>query len=475
MRWPALLLALPWVAVALACASPGSSSKGSGGREVLMSDFDDARAGEQGAREVEAQVGLYEDPELSAWLSRMGSKVLRGVPRRGFDYRFHVVDMAEPNAFALPGGQIYVSRGLLALANNEDEVACVLGHEIAHAAQRHAAAQQQISQRINPLAMPWNRAAMMAAYGRDMEREADAMGQRLCAAAGYDPMGMSTFLRSLETYETLRLGYSRQPSYFDSHPAARERAASNAVRARELRWRPDPSLGDTREGYRQVVSGLPYGPRPETGLFVGDEFLHPELGFSLRLPRGWTQVNNAQAVGAVEPRGEAMVFLAANEAAGDAEAMAAAWVAAQADSGGVRVERQGPVKVGHIDAWRLRVSAGGGGGRVSSVVTFIPWDGDAWRITGASRELGGDHLLQRTLVTARSLRPVTPEDLADIRVSRVEWVRAQAGEGLEGLSDRTGNAWDIQTTAIYNGVFADHRFEGGEFAKVLHSEPWSAR
>ena len=194
-------------------------------RNILLTEYDDARVGAEASRDVEAEIGLLDDPELDAYVSQIGRRLLRGVPRRSFHYQFSIVDQFEPNAFALPGGYIFISRGLLALANSEDELANVIGHEITHAALRHSAARQDIERGGNPLSMGWVRAANLAAYGRDMERTADREGQKLAAAAGYDPMGMSTFLGNLGQMERLRIGHTRMPSFFDTHPGSRGRAA----------------------------------------------------------------------------------------------------------------------------------------------------------------------------------------------------------------------------------------------------------
>src|SRR5262245_8772963 len=218
------------LALGLACASsPKSPAGGAKKRTVLMSEYDDSRVGRESAQDVKAEIGWLEDAALAAYVSGIGKKLLRGVPRRGFDYQFAVVDMEEPNAFALPGGYVFVSRGLLLLANNEDELACVIGHEITHAARRHAAAQQALIERQPPIAMPGAREAKVASYSREMEREADEGGQILCAAAGYDPMALSTFLTSLSMATRLQQ-VARGPSFFDSHPGSDERAAADAVR-----------------------------------------------------------------------------------------------------------------------------------------------------------------------------------------------------------------------------------------------------
>src|SRR6266850_5246603 len=141
--------------VAFGCASspkaqPGAAKK----RTVLMTEYDDARVGRESAQDVKAELGVLEDAALAAYVDGIGRKLLRGVPLRGFDYQFSVVDMQEPNAFALPGGYVFISRGLLLLANSEDELACVIGHEITHAARRHAAAQQALQNQLPPLFLP---------------------------------------------------------------------------------------------------------------------------------------------------------------------------------------------------------------------------------------------------------------------------------------------------------------------------------
>ena len=171
------------LALALGACSSAPGKRGEKPkRTVLVTAYDDARVGQEASRAVAAQIGLLEDPALDAYVNEIGRTLLRGIPRRPFAYQFAVVDQFEPNAFALPGGYVFVSRGLLALANSEDELANVVGHEITHAARRHAAAQQELTRRQNPLLLGWMRTAHLASYGRDMEREADRGGQMLAAA-----------------------------------------------------------------------------------------------------------------------------------------------------------------------------------------------------------------------------------------------------------------------------------------------------
>ena len=428
MRIPKRLLCVAATLCAVAMVLPACSSSGRK-TTVLMTEWDDKRAGDEGSKAVEAQMGVLDDPELNEYVKNIGLKLIRSIPRRRFRYEFSVVDMEAPNAFALPGGHIYVSRGLLALTNSEDELACVLGHEIVHVEHRHAAAQQGLSKRINPIANPWMRAGKMAGYGRDMERDSDKGGQILCAAAGYDPMGMSTFLSNLGQAERLQIGYARGRSFLDSHPGSTERAAVNAVRAREIRRAHDPNLGDTRLRLFEKIDGLPVGQRPESGVFEGDRFLHPLMDFQLRFPPGWEKQNTASAVGALSPRGDSVVYLTADQPYGEARAMAEVWVAKTQDEQRLDVRESKPVKVGDIDAWRMRLKAGGVQSLVS-YVTFIPYGSSTFRIVGMSPSIVADKYLGRTLSTSRSFRPLAPEDRALIMRTNLQIATARRGRRI---------------------------------------------
>jgi predicted Zn-dependent protease len=462
-----LLLAL----AAAACAGGGAPhASDRGARTVLMTEHDDVRAGTEASADVRAQIGLFDDPALTAYVQGIGAKLVRGLPVRSFAYQFAIVDQVEPNAFALPGGYVFVSRGLLLLANDEDELACVIGHEITHVANRHAAQQQALARSGSPLTMPWTRAAQMASYSRDMERNADEGGQVLCAAAGYDPAAMASMLRTLTLAERLRAGVSRTPGWFDTHPGEQERASIASVRARELRWRRDPALGDPRQALLRRLDGMPAGQRPEAGVFVGDWFLHPELDFQVLFPHGWRQQNSAGLVGAMAPERDAVVQVTGQPPADSPQAAADAWLAMMEKTQKLDVEESKRVQVAAGDAWRLGVRGATAGGSLRASVTFVPHAGATYLITGMAPSMRGGAYEGRFLSTARSFGPLAPERRAALRVERVRIATARPGETLAALSQRTGNAWDLQTTAVSNALFTDHRFAGGEWVKVTDEE-----
>ena len=207
---------------------------------VLTTTEGERKIGKDAAQEVEQSMGLTEDPALAAYVKAIGKQLARQSPRKDVEYQFYVVEMGEPNAFALPGGFVYVSRGLLALANSEDELAGVVGHEIGHVAARHSVRRMSAAAPFAIVAGITGGAvglvsdslgdavaaipslagkAFLAPYSRQQEREADDVGVDIMAKAGWDPSGLSTFLHTLQRQEELQLGESRQPGFFDSHPA----------------------------------------------------------------------------------------------------------------------------------------------------------------------------------------------------------------------------------------------------------------
>jgi predicted Zn-dependent protease len=377
------------------------------------------------------------------------------------------VDADAPNAFALPGGYVYVSRGAVALCNSEDELAGVLGHEIAHVSLRHAAAREGVTAGgsfLQVLQLPY-----LAAYSRELERTADRVGQGLAAVAGYDPGGITAFLRNLDALERGEIGASRIPGFLATHPGSVGRAADTAQRARDIAWTPRPGFSRDREAHLHRLEGLLVGESPAQGVFDGPRFLHPDLGFTLRFPDGWALHNTPAAVGALAPDRRAQVFLEHGGSARDAVAAARRW-AEEGLAHGLRVHEGTPVRLAGREAYRVRASAPVAGEPLGLLVTFLPWRSGILRLVGASASLGRHDPV--FLNVARSFRPLTPELLARVRETRLALAAAQAGESLADLSRRSGNAWPLLRTAAANGLQVDHRFLGDELVKIAVSGPY---
>jgi predicted Zn-dependent protease len=442
---------------------PASPKKKDKGEEILSTPYNDEDVGREEAKKAEAEVGIYHDLALTAYVEAIGNRLAEHAPGFKFNYTFRISDQDEPNAFALPGGWIFISRGVLALSVSEDEVANVIAHEITHVAARHAAAKQAVAGPgfIQVLEMPY-----LAAYSRDLERTADRGGQDLAAASGYDPDGMRTFLEDLSALERLRLGAPHEPSFLDTHPGSDSRAAEAGQRAQLLQWHRRAGFSKDRNEHLRRLEGLVVGENAAEGVFLGSRFVHPDLGFTLRFPDGWQTRNTAAAVGAISPDERARVVLEHDSTGTDPFMAAQHWARAHRAEG-VRVWSGEPVKVSGIDCYRVVAGAGGG---LHLNVTFIPWRGEIYRITGVTAAIKSFDGIFRNV--ARSFRPITPDLAAEVFQKRIHIVEAKQGETLAELSQRTGNAWPLQKTAIMNELRPDQTLEAGKLVKIAISRPY---
>ena len=459
----------PGVAVALllagaACAPSPSPTRPRPKPVVLSAETDDERAGAELARELPAQLGVVQDEALQAYVQAVGARLARHAPERRFAYTVRVVAPWPPNAFALPGGYVYLTRGVLALANDEDELAAVIAHEIAHSALRHQAALQRALP-SNPFALAFVNPGWVAAYQRDQERAADRVGQDIAAGAGYDPTGLERFLRGLGQVERLIGAGGRVPTFFDTHPPTVERAAAAAAAA----GRSASSAAVLEaEAYLHRIEGLVVGTDPAEGFFEGTRFVHPDLDFAIRFPTGWITVNTPASVGAVAPDGSTRVALDFAGKGDDPKLVADAFAAGRGAELRATIDEVRAFELNGLRAYELRGEAGGLHGRL----LFVAHRGSVYRITSASGGFGAKRALPRALIAARSFRPLTPEERAAVTVERLRLRKARAGETLDDVARRTGSSWDANELALANALPAREPLEGGRLLKIARIEPY---
>lgn len=475
-----LLHSLGWLIPAGALAGDGS---------IIMSTAREEAIGREAAAQIEQSIGLVRDPALEAYVDSLGQRLASLSPRQEVTYHFQIVNMTEPNAFALPGGHIYVSRGLLALTSSEEELVNVIAHEIAHVSARHSAERevQEKAARIfsilgifagiaagdsgaaaaaGMLGQSW-----MAAYSRDQETEADRLGQSLSMRAGWDPTGMSDFLRKLENWTRLERGSSGEAGYFDSHPSTPERVAKASTRARSLLHHGERLKGEiTPTEYIQHLDGLIVADNPEEGVFQGSRFLHVGMDFTLRFPRRWELRNMPSAVGAIAPKGqEAMITLEAPKPGDDPEA-AARKTAERED---IRFFESGPMKIGNFPAFHAVWEDHMGGDKVVADAVWIAYGGSIWRILGVASGPGYNVHKRAFKSTMRSFRPLTESEKKSVQAIRLRVVEAKEGESLKEFGKRTKNEWTVHETAVRNGVFADVVMPQGSKLKIAIAEPYN--
>jgi predicted Zn-dependent protease len=453
--------------------SPPRPAREPARRTVLATEWDDRRAGERAEKQAVAELGVLQDEALQAYVQEVGARVASHARSGSFDYRFQVVDAWTPNAFAVPGGAIFVSRGLLALTNSEDELANVLAHEVVHVASRHAAAQQFVVS-ATPFAFGWWGAAQVAAYARDQEREADDGGQRLALAAGYDPAGMASLLRALEQEERLQLGSSRLPSFLQHHPANVERMAATFSRGAELGARAGVSPRDPAAHLRRL-EGLVVDANPAEGVFLGSRFVHPDLGFALSFPEGWKLVNTSRMVAAFSPQRNARFALEGAGPGDDPKIAAGRFLATEAQALGARIVDAQSLEIAGRPAYEVRGQIATPTGVMAGQLTWIAHEGLVYRLSAAAPAPLAGRYFGRARAMARSFRAITPEERAAIHAQRLRVVPALPGEDLAALSRRTGNAWDPARTAVLNGLVPGAQLEGGQLVKIVISEPYQGR
>ena len=324
----------------------------------------------QHPRILETYGGLYSDPKLERTVARIVGRLTSADPASTETYRVFLLDSASVNAFALPGGYLYVTRGLLALADDGAELAAVIAHEMAHVKADHGLARQRreersaIAERVATQVLPENRARTAAArdrldaasFSRAQELEADQIGTAMMARAGYDPQAAVDFLRSMERYTRYqaRIGENGREGldFLASHPAAPQRLAKLDALAKSLRG---TGADRDRDRYLAGIDGMLFGESSDEGYVRGRSFAHPRLGIAFDVPEAYTLENTSDAVLAMGPDDVAVRYdVAAVDGSADPAAyLRSGWVAGLAE----RTVR--PLLIGDAPAARARAFAGG--------------------------------------------------------------------------------------------------------------------
>jgi len=442
----------------------------------------DVEQGAQVAKLVEQQIGLYSLPEAEAYLRKVGDRLVTVVNDPRWRFSFQIVDQAEPNAFSIPGGAVYVSRGLLALIDREDELACVLAHEIAHVTQRHAPRQQRkgflpgnwvgkvvgenlgalINTPIDTVGGAW-----LSAYSRSQEREADRIGIRTAAQAGYDPAALAEILARLERDVASQTGQERRFSLFDNHPMTKDRMQDIQRRASGLAPAAIPPIAQDRAALFAKLDGLWWGENPEAGVFHQNQFLHPVSGITITFPPGWKHRNTPQYVISVHPQQEAMLLLGIAGPASDPEAIAEKFIARMRSEAGIEPVSARKTSLGEFPAFVVTYLDHSG--RTPAYLHFA-WASMAdktFQLIGLAPERHRETLRNAAL----SLRPLTEAERGTVTGKRLRIITPRHGERLEDLAARAGNAWSPAYTALVNGLDPEVVLPEGQLVKIARLEP----
>ena len=297
-----------------------------GKREVmLLSEEQEIAMGQEADPQIVAQFGLYDDPKLQQFINEKGQQMAAVSHRKDLPYSFKIVDSPVVNAFAVPGGFVYFTRGIMAHFNNEAEFAGVLGHEIGHITARHSASQQSkavlaqlglvVGMVVSPEFAQFGDMASQGVgllfykFGRDDERESDRLGVEYSTTIGYDAKEMADFFRTLQRTSEAA-GAQPIPDFLSTHPSPEERLETVGELAAEWKQkvgRPEYEIG--RDSYLKMIDGIVYGEDPKQGFFEAGYFYHPELKFQFKAPEDWSKQNTPQAVQMAPKDGKALMTL----------------------------------------------------------------------------------------------------------------------------------------------------------------------
>jgi len=464
--------------VALAVAACSSIP---GGRQILLPDLPkNAEANSPSVREhqrvLAAYGGAYEDPKLHAKLTSIVSRLVAASDRPDLSYKITVLNSPAVNAFALPNGQLYVTRGLLSLANDSAEFASVMSHEMAHVIARHAATREEQARKtelisnVNDLLSDSQVGAMalarskiaLASFSRSQEFEADGIGVGIAARAGFDPFGASRLLNSMgrnaELHAAGRGGDFRSLDFLSSHPATPERVKNAADSARQV-----PATARSQRdkpAYLASIDGMTYGEDPADGFVRGRHFLHPKLGFSFMAPEGFVLDNTTQAVlGSKEGAGQALRLDVVKVSPDQTliEYLNSGWIE-NIENGSVE-----ELSVNGIPA----ATATAAGNQWAFRLYVVQFGGQVYRFIFAAknRTAEADRAFRESIQTFRRL---SSQEAQSIRPLHLKIVKVQLGDTVESLSSRMAPFdHQVERFQVLNDLKPDEQLKAGDRLKII--------
>src|SRR5882724_2414452 len=429
-------------------------------------------------RILAAYGGAYEDPKLEALITLTVDRLVAASERPNLKYKVTILNSQAINAFALPDGQLYVTRGLLALANDTSELASVLSHEMAHVIARHAAIREDQAKRAALVsrvatdvfndpqmgAMALARSKIqLASFSRAQELEADGVGVGISARAGFDPYGATRFLTAMGRNAELRAPANNgvDPRFLDflsSHPATPDRLKIARANARQFNAPGD--VARDKDSYLASIDGMPYGEDPSEGFVRGRRFLHPRLGFTFTAPDRFTLENTAQAVLGVRDSGNLalrldVVRVPAEQTLG--QYLGSGWIENVDEKSIEEFEINNlptATALAKGDQWSFRLYA-------------IRFGGDVYRFIFAAKQLtpDADRAFRYSVTTFRRM---TEAEVRLARPLRLHVVSVQYGDTLERFAARMPLVdRPLERFLIINGLSQGDALKPGEKVKIV--------
>lgn len=470
------------VALLPACATnPVSGSP----EVVLMSEEDELQIGRELDRRIQAQEAMLENDRLQQYVRQVGERVAATSHRSELIYRFRVIDRPQVNAFALPGGYIYIYRGLLAYMNSEAELAAVLGHEIGHVTARHTVRQHRNATLASLLVQiiaarsgtPYAGdianilgGAFVAGYGRELELEADGLGAGYLARAGYEVDAMLRvvdILKYQEEYAKARAkAEGRKPvtyhGVFATHPKNDARLQEVVAAARKAREVAEPRVG--RDEFLAQIDGMTYGFSEKEGIPRGNRFYHKKLNFSFAYPPDWLIENESGRVLGYAPQGATEIQLTVEDL--NKRIPPGQFARERLNMGSLREEKTFEVNgltaysalapKGLLNSWNARLG-------------IVYHDGRAYVFWGEPKD-GKEppDFAQQFDATLRSFHPLRPDEVAAATEWKLRLLKADAGTRYQALATQSPLGADASAQLrLINQQYPDGEPKAGDTLKIV--------
>jgi predicted Zn-dependent protease len=457
-------------------------------------DRGEIEQGREADKQIEAQYGFYQDEELNAYVTAIGERMAALSERPTLPWTFRVLDSPVVNAFALPGGFVYVTRGLLAYAGSEAELAGVIGHEIGHVTGRHSRSRQRSSLFANlailagallsdtvrdlvELGVPQLAAGLaLTKYSRDQELDADHRGIGYATQAGYNPYGIGGFFETLQSLEA-QSDSRRLPGWVSTHPQVDDRIErSNRWAAEALaRWNLDADeLYVGRPELLAQVDGIVFGENPREGYMRDNDFVHPDLRFRIAFPGDWSVRNARAAVTVVAPAERA--YLKLELAAPQEEQTMRDYVRAYLRELRADVLDSGSIEVNGLEAYEASFTVTDGNTQYAVLGNWIQWDGRLYQLLGIttpSRWRDYASTMERSM---HSFAELTDEEVLGIQPARLAVTEVEQSMQLAGVIEQHADlSVSPQTVEILNHRSLQDLIGAGDLVKLVFGGPGAGR
>ena len=449
---------------------------------VMMTEAQEIALGRESDAQVRSQMGLYDDDALQRYVEEIGLQMAARSHRPDLPWSFAVVDSPAVNAFAIPGGYVYLTRGIMAFLGDEADLAGVLGHEIGHVTARHSvqaytrASGAQLGLAVGSIFLPAARGVgglaesglgvLFLRHGRDAELQADRLGAQYAGETGWDPTGVRDMLSTLSRLS--EGGDSRGvPGWLATHPAASDRVERVGPVIDELDARLDfKDLRVNRAGYLDRLDGLMYGDNPDQGIVRGRDFLHPPLRFALQFPDGWEVINTPTQVVARQPGEEVYMVLqlVTDPATRELERLAGD----NMRESGFRLDSGGGTRVGDLEAFiGTFTGESTDAGEPRARVAYIDYDGTIYILGGLTDGAAYDRVESAFNTAIRSFRPLSAAEAEDIRPNRLRFYTVRSGDTWQSIAQNAGQSIiPSNTLAVMNGVSVTEQPRRGDRIKI---------